>query len=132
VPAEGAFPGAGALGVAEHIGAVAMRTAEARRLFLDGLTAIDLTSHALRGRDFAALPADERDAVLREVESSRPDFFGELLAQTYSGYYSHATVARLLGIESSPPQPRGYVLEPFDPSLLARVRQRPPLYRPPR
>ena len=106
-----------------------MRAPEARRLFLDGLTTIGLTSHARQGREFAALSDDERDAVLREVESSRPEFFDELLVQTYNGYYGHPEVARLLGI-GSPPQPRGYVLEPFDPSLLERVKQRPPLYRP--
>jgi gluconate 2-dehydrogenase subunit 3-like protein len=129
VPADGAFPAAGALGVAEHVAVAVARTPAARRRFLEGITAIGLAAEARGGRGFAALSGEERDAVLREIESSRPEFFDELLVAAYGGYYSHPAVARLLGVVS-PPQPRGYVLEAFDSSLLERVRQRPPLYRP--
>jgi hypothetical protein len=48
---------------------------------------------------------------------------------TYSGYYSHPTVIRLLGLEARPPQPRGYHLEPLDFTLLDNVKQRGSLYR---
>ena len=48
---------------------------------------------------------------------------------TYSGYYSNPAVIRLLGLEARPPQPRDYVLEPLDISLLEPVKQRQLIYR---
>ena len=129
IPATDDFPGAGDLGIASYVDTVVGRFAELRRLFAEGLTHIALASQARQGQEFIALADDHKDAVLRQVETLHPTFFEALVQHTYSGYYSHPTVIRLLGLEARPPQPRGYHLEPLDLTLLDSVKQRGPLYR---
>jgi Gluconate 2-dehydrogenase subunit 3 len=129
IPATDDFPGAGDLGIASYVDTVVGRFADLRRLFAEGLTHIAMASQALQGQEFIALADDHKDAVLRQVETLHPTFFEALVQHTYSGYYSHPTVIRLLGLEARPPQPRGYHLEPLDFTLLDNVKQRGPLYR---
>jgi hypothetical protein len=129
IPATDDFPGAGDLGVTSYVDTVVGRSVELKRLFAEGLTHIALASQALQGQEFIALADDQKDAVLRQVETLYPVFFEALVQHTYSGYYSHPTVVRLLGLEARPPQPRGYHLEPLDFTLLDNVKQRGPLYR---
>jgi Gluconate 2-dehydrogenase subunit 3 len=129
IPATDDFPGAGDLGIASYVDTVVGCFADLRRLFAEGLTHIAMASQALEGQEFIALADDHKDAVLRQVETLHPTFFEALVQHTYSGYYSHPTVIRLLGLEARPPQPRGYHLEPLDFTLLDNVKQRGPLYR---
>jgi hypothetical protein len=130
IPADGAFPGAGDLGVVSYVDAVIGRSAELRRLFAHGLTQIDVTSQELYAQGFMDLSEHQRDAVLRRVEANNSEFFSALLTHTYSAYYSNPLIIRQLGQDPRPPQPRGHELEPLDLSLLDRVRRRRPLYRP--
>lgn len=129
IPASGAFPGAGDLGVASYVDAVGGGSAELRRLFAHGVTQIDITSQELYAQAFLRLSDHQRDAVLRHVEAKHSEFFSALITHTYSGYYSNPLIIRLLGLDIRPPQPRGYELEPLDLTLLERVKQRAPLYR---
>jgi hypothetical protein len=129
IPATDDFPGAGDLGVSSYVDTVVGRSAELKRLFAEGLTHIALASQALQGQEFIILAEDQKDAVLRQVETLHPSFFEALVQHTYSGYYSHPTIIRLLGLEARPPQPRGYHLEPLDLTLLDNVKQRGPLHR---
>ena len=130
IPASGAFPGAGDLGVISYLDAVVGRSAELRRLFAHGVTQIDISSQELYAQAFRSLADHQQDALLRRVEAENSEFFSALVTHTYSGYYSDPRIVRLLGLDARPPQPRGYELEPLDLSLLDRVRQRKPLYRP--
>src|SRR5262245_59031144 len=130
VPASGAFPGAGDLGIMSYVDAQIGRSAELRRLFARGVTQIDITSQELYTQEFRNLAEHQQDTVLRRVEAHNSEFFTALVTYTYSGYYSHSLIVRLLGLESHPPQPRGHELEPLDLSLLDRMKQRKPLYRP--
>jgi Gluconate 2-dehydrogenase subunit 3 len=129
VPAAGAFPGAGDLGVASYIERVVGQSTALRRLFAQGLVQITLMSLTQYAQPFTMLLEEQRDAVLRQVETTAPEFFEVLVTHTYSGYYSHPTIVRLLGMEGRPPQPRGYHLEPLDLSLLDNIKQRQPIYR---
>jgi hypothetical protein len=129
VPAAGAFPGAGDLGVASYIDRVVGQSTALRRLFAQGLVQITLMSLTQYAQPFTMLLEEQRDAVLRQVETTAPEFFEVLVTHTYSGYYSHPTIVRLLGMEGRPPQPRGYHLEPLDLSLLDNIKQRQPIYR---
>lgn len=130
VPASGAFPGAGDLGVGGYVDGIVGRSAELRRLFTQGLAHIAVISQQRFGHEFAGLSDTDQDVVLRQVESSDTEFFKALVTHTYSGYYSHPTVVQFLGIPMRPPQPHGYDLESWDLSLLERVRQRGQRYRP--
>jgi hypothetical protein len=78
---------------------------------------------------FSDLSEDQRVEVLKRVESEHTHFFKELVQQTYAGYYTRKDVAELLGLEARPPQPLGYVLEPFDPTTLENVKRRGKIYR---
>jgi len=129
VPAAGAFPGAGDLDVASYLDRVVGQSATLKRLFAQGLVQITLTSQAQYAQPFTALLEGQRDAVLHHVEAMAPEFFEALVTHTYSGYYSQPTIARLLGMEGRPPQPRGHHLEPLDLSLLDNIKQRQPIYR---
>ena len=129
VPASGDFPGAGDLGIANHLDSVVGRSTEWRRLFAHGMVQVDIFSQEQFAAAFINLADDQQDAVLRQVEARNPEFFNALVAHTYSGYYSHAAVLRLLGRDVRPPQPKGYELEPFDLNLLANVQERGPMYR---
>jgi hypothetical protein len=130
IPASGAFPGAGDLGVVAYVDAVVGRSAELRPLFARGVTQIDITSQELYSQAFGGLSDHQKDAVLCHVEAKNSEFFSALVTNTYSGYYSNPLIIRLLGLDVRAPQPRGYELEPLDLSLLDRVRLRKPLYRP--
>jgi len=129
IPAAGAFPGAGDLGVARYIDRVVGQSAALKHLFAQGLVQITLTSQARYAQPLTMLLEGQRDAVLRHVEATAPEFFEILVTHTYSGYYSHPSIVRFLGMEGRPPQPRGYHLEPLDLSLLDNIKQRQPIYR---
>jgi hypothetical protein len=122
VPAGGDFPAAGDLGVGAYLEQVAGASAATRRLFLDGLQQISVASGRQHPDGFAALSGDQQDAVLRLLEREHGEFFEILVRQTYSGYYSHAVVLPLLGVDA-PPQPRGHVVGPVESGLVAKVRR---------
>lgn len=130
IPASGDFPGAGTLHIIDYIEPIVAPSAAFKRLFTQGLLHIAVVSQRQYGQEFPDLAAVQQDEVLRAVETDLPAFFNALVTHTYSGYYSHPTVLPLLGLEARPPQPRGYALAPFDFSLLERIKQREPFYRP--
>lgn len=129
VPGGDGLPGAGALGVASHLDGAVGGSARLRRIFSEVLAAIEIASSRLFTRAFSDLSEDQRIEVLKRVELEDADFFGELVRQTYAGYYTRQDVAGLLGLEARPPQPLGYALEPFNPSMVKNVRERGKIYR---
>ena len=129
IPREGDFPGAGELGVAEHLDKAVAGTKDLRRLFAEGLKSVVSMSHQEYGKDFVSLSAGERVHVLEHIESDEPEFFEELVHHAYAGYYISPEVLRVKGLELSPPMPKGYPLKPFDLSLLESVKKRGQLYR---
>jgi hypothetical protein len=129
VPANGELPGAGDLDVAASIERTLAVSPALRRLFFDGLVAIQLWSGRLAERDFRDLDPDAQDALLREIEANEPAFFVALVEHAYRGYYTLPIVHRAIGFESRPPQPLGHQLPPFDPSLLEKQRAREPFWR---
>jgi len=125
-PRDDALPGAGDLDVAASIERTLAISASLRRLFLDGLLAITLTSPA----PFVGLDPAQQTAVLERVEQRAPAFFVALVEHAYRGYYTHPRVVAAHGAAARPPQPLGHQLPIFDPALLAQQRQRPPFWRP--
>lgn len=129
IPPEGEFPGAGELGLADHLDGVVSASANLKDLFAYGLAQIETSCLELTNTDFRSLPDAQGDVVLRDVEARSPEFFRELVRHTYNGYYTNSRVAELLGPDVRPPQPRGYHLEPGDLSSLEHVRKRGRIYR---
>jgi hypothetical protein len=139
VPANGPVPAAGALGVADAIDRTLGHDAALRRLFFDGLLAIELaaTSSGLprvgAPASFLSLAPGAQDETLRRVEAAEPAFFAALVNHAYRGYYTHLRVLQHLeatmGYPARPPQPLGHTLPPWDPALLDRQRERAPFWR---
>jgi len=129
IPAEDGFPGAGDLGLASHIDSAVGGSALLMRLFLDGLSHVEIEAHQAAAKEFSDPSPGEKDQVLKSVERERPGFFRALVQHTYNDYYTNPAVFPLIGYEGRPPQPGGYPMKPFDPSLLDNVKKRLPLYR---
>ena len=121
VPAQDEMPAAGDLGIGEFVASVAAGSSAKRRNLLEGLVRIELAA-AERGGAFASLSADAQTDALRAVQTTYPEFFQELVTQTYRGYYTNETVFNLLSYRA--PNRESYDPTPFDESLLEPVRQR--------
>ena len=127
IPPEGPLPGAGDLGLADFIEGVVAAQPQLRRLFVDGLAQIEITVGRQGTAEFQALAGEAKDAALREVEASKPEFFEALVRQTYNGYYTDASIFQELGYPE--PKPGGTPPELLDESLLEQQRQRSPFWR---
>ena len=133
IPPGDGKPGAGEIGVAATIERTMAASAPLRRLFRDGLIAIDVASAREYSNGtqigFASLDASAQLAVLRAVEQELPTFFAALVDHTYRGYYTDPHVYAAIEYDHRPPQPLGHYLPPFDPALLERQRTRAPFWR---
>lgn len=129
VPPAADIPGAGELGVGEHVEGVAGLEARTRRLLTEGLRATDIVGSVAASGRFEDLPEPDQVAVLNQVESERPEFFRMLVQLGYAGYYTNPRLLGAKGLSTSPPQPGGYKMTPFDESLLEGVRRRGKVYR---
>lgn len=127
IPPEGPLPGAGDLGLADFIEGLVAAQPQLRRLFIDGLAQIEITAGRDGTAEFQALADDGKDAALREVEASKPEFFEALVRQTYNGYYTDASIFQELGYPES--TPGGTPPELLDERLLEQQRQRAPFWR---
>lgn len=83
--------------------------------------------------DFHEQGAGARTAAMERLEAGHPALFGILQLLAYNAYYTDARVLDVVesrtGYEARPPQPLGYFLEPFDESLLEKVKARGPFWR---
>ena len=144
VPARDTLPGAGTLGVGDFVIASFDQRPFERRMLQDLLRAIEVTSARIRAPriverldepvpSFHSLTDDERDTVLRMVEQLHMVAFDRFVNFTYRGYYTNALVLAYLestvGYPARPPSPLGYAMEPWDPTVLDRQRQRAPFWR---
>ena len=127
VPADGEMPAAGDLGIAAFVESVAAGAGASRRRLLDGLVRIELAASA-QGGSFTALSNEAQVNALQAVEAAGPEFFQELVTQTYRGYYTDARVCNLLSYRA--PNRADYDPKPFDESLLEPVRQRGQVWTP--
>ena len=128
IPPQGDMPGAGEAGGVNHLDSVVSESRQLARLFSRGLQDIEIAAARL-GSGFEELGGDQQDEVLRGVEADSPQFFDLLVRHTYNGYYSNPNVVELLGLDPSPPQPRGNRVERGDLSSLQAVIERGQAYR---
>lgn len=129
IPAADGMPGAGDLGIIATIDRTLAAYPYLRRLFSDGLVAIEVESGHQSQTGFIGLDGDGQDAVLLAVERAFPAFFAALIDHTYRGYYTHPHVYQAIGYGHRPPQPLGHELPLFDPAMLEKQRQRAPFWR---
>ena len=129
VPPNGSLPGAGGLGVAAVIDRTLAQTPRLRRVFLNGLTQIEVTSQQQAGQPFGSLGAAGQESLLQAVEEAQPAFFAALVEHAYRGYYTHPQVHAAVGYPGRAPQPLGHQLAPFREELLQLQRGRQPFWR---
>ena len=137
VPAQDKFPGAGDIGGAAYVeqavidraaaDKAAGRTPDLRRLFIEGLSQLEIAAAQRGPGSFAELPPAQQDEVLRQVEAEQPDFFAALVRQGYNGYYTNPDIFELIGYVI--PNPQDYKPLPFDERLLDPQRRRGQLWR---
>ena len=128
IPPEGSRPGAGSLGIGDYVESVAVGEPGLIRLFVQGLSAIEIAAAERGSGGFSALADEAKDDSLRSVEASHGDFFDQLILHVYSGYYSNLTVFDAIGYSlPSVPSP-GARLDLLDETLLEAQRQRPPFW----
>ena len=126
---DGRLPGAGALGLATHVMRAAQQTPMVGPVVEYGLSALADLAATRHADGWQALSAEERASVLREFTATDKFFLPAFLFLVYSGYYQHPRVLDALGLESRPPHPGGYEMDPGDFTLLDAVRRRGPLRR---
>ena len=129
IPPEGQLPGAGDLGLAGFLEKVIEGQVQLNRLFNDGLAQIEIAAGIREPSGFQALNDDGKDAALKQVEASHPEFFDELVRQTYNGYYTNPSIFQLIGYSERPTQGTNGSLELLDESLLDQQRKRAPFWR---
>ncbi len=82
---------------------------------------------------FTTADQDARTEALRTLEQAEPRRFAAIVNLAYNAYYIHPDVLALIesrsGFTARPPQPLGYELEPFDPAIMTRIRERAPFWR---
>ena len=83
--------------------------------------------------NLAELGVDQAEAEVSNCEANFPKEFAILLNAVYIAYYESPKVLRRVnektGYNINPPQPAGYSLEEFDPTLLVNVRNRQPFWK---
>lgn len=121
LPGDGNFPPASATSLA------------ARLAVHDRFAATVPPILARLAHGFGDLPATARIEMLQAVELADPSAFAALLKGAYSLYYTHplaaAAIEHTTGLVARPPQPKGYALKAFDPTLVAIPAARSKLYR---
>jgi len=126
---NGRLPGAGALGLADHVARMVEKTPMLRPVVAYGLSTLaDLARRRAPG-GWDALSREERTAVVEQLTAEDQFFLPAFLFLAYSGYYTDPRVVAALGLEARPPHPAGYAMEPDDLSILDPVRRRGRMYR---
>lgn len=124
--ADGRMPGATEVGVPAYRLA---HCADALPILCTELDRLDAQAHARCGQPFAALGADDRQALVDGMRAQDADFMSRLALETLTCYYQHDRVLAALGMELRSPAPQGYKVISGDLMLLAPVRNRGKMYR---
>ena len=128
IPANDRMPGASEIAL-DFVDSAVRGSSTFSKLFGDGMAEIDIKAHATYSKGFTQIADGQKDDILRAVEVESPNFFGELVKQTYNGYYTSPRVLELLGLDSHAPQPRGHQLDEGDFALTENVIKRGIAYR---
>jgi hypothetical protein len=79
--------------------------------------------------DFASLSEVQQDDVIRKYETANSELFTSILTISYIVYYKDERVHKRLGWSGKTPQPDGNEMEPWDESVLDKMRTREPFWR---
>ena len=133
IPASGERPSAGEIGAAEYIDATVFLTPRLRGMLLDAIDSVRRLASERIGLPFPDCGPGEQVDVLRAFERADPlDAFPMVRDLTYEAYYAHPRVLDALKAQTGWRYDvafSGSEMEPFDESLLARMKTVPPRWR---
>ena len=129
VPPVDDLAGAGELGILPVLESRARRHRNLREALSTIMEAfsLDLAAHAAGG--FSALPVEDQDASIRQIQATIPVQFDTFLRLVYTIYYMQPEVLKHIGAPGHPPQPQGFELAPWDDAILETARERTPFWR---
>lgn len=131
IPAAGSWPAADEVDAHMYADNCAARSPLLRSMLLRAVDAAERRARAEHGRGFAECDAGEREKVLRSLAGG-PEavLFDLVLELVFEGYYRTPRVLEVVeertGFKVMAPV-EGIELEPFDESLLERVKGLPPM-----
>jgi hypothetical protein len=129
IPPVDGLPGAGSMGLVPEVERIAGKVPRLNDSLIKVMGAVSLDLHAHARGGFVSLPGELQDEAIRTIEGAMPDDFGNVLELVYLAYYGDNRVHKRIGWHGRPPQPEGYVLPPFDDSVLETARKRAPFWR---
>jgi len=95
----------------------------------EGLIKIENESKKQYEREYKYLKDCEQKKLIDNLKRTLKEFFGDLTTHVINCYYQHDSVLEKIGIENTPPFPKGFNLPEWDISLLEPVYERGKLYR---
>jgi hypothetical protein len=128
IPNKNNMPSAGEISTG-YIESSVLVSAHNAHVVLDILKAIHTMSDARHSKPFSSLVDSAKKSALAMVENKEPDLFNAFVRLAYSGYYTNASVIKRLGPNARKPQPEGFPIAPFDPTIVKNVRDLGPRYR---
>ena len=90
---------------------------------LDTIKQADAPAGSEREKSLRYLSGPQQDAVVEVVEKRSQHLCLEFVRHVYSVYYTDSEAAGRLDAGAGPPQPRGFPVKPFDPSIVDQVRR---------
>jgi hypothetical protein len=133
IPGDEHWPPASATDAVRYIDAMAFSVPALRPILIRGIDRLAEWARERFGTAFEELQPDSRLELTRELELENPDGVFELVFElTCEAYYRDERVLEVLEQQtgfSAPAAMVGWEMEPFDDTLLDRVRQLPPRFR---
>lgn len=129
VPPVDGLAGAGDLGLAQRVDEVTRAVPRWRKSLLLVMDAVSLDPSARAAGGWVALEEDEQVLALQSIEGNLPEHFANFVSVVYAAYYSDGRVHARIGWRSGAPQPAGWEMPPWDPSVLDAISQREPFWR---
>lgn len=128
IPANEKMPSASQIGSLEYVKGIIEELPELSPLFHGLIEEIESQSQLISGTGFATLNRKERINVLQSIEKSSPELFKTLKDFTYESYYTNEKIYSLINYDPHPTGTAGPEMDPFDDTLLDRVKTLPPIY----
>jgi len=121
---DGRMPGAGSLDLSSIVASAIEADALLGPFVQAGLQAVHDTALERDPGGLVALSPQARLEVVEAQVGAHPLLMMGLARYLYPAYYQHPRVLEGLGEPARPPFPEGYDLEPTDPQLLEKLRER--------
>ena len=127
IPASDKMPAASGVGF-NYIMDILNEMPEIMSLFDLALQTIEQKSQKSFKNPFSEINQKQRIEILKNLESNNADLFSTLRNFTNESYYLNESVWPLIGYNPHPTGTLGPDMEPFDESLLDRMKTQPPSF----